>query len=269
MRPFIKKAFFVASVLFALSVCQKSFCSGLAEPNDASLSQIQKKGTLKVCSDAGFLPFEMRTASGDWTGFDVDMMKDFAKSISVKLEMVQINFDGIIPALLAGKCDMIAAAMSVTPDRERVVSFSDTTFENGLSIAIKNTPENGKKYSNLESLDQKNILFAVRTGTTSDVYLSKKLKHARILRFDQDADLLLAVLQGRANAFVNDSTYVKMIDKANSKKLLVLATPITAEKYSVAGRKQDKTLMNSFNSFLKKWKMDGGYKKTELRYFGS
>lgn len=269
MRPFIKKAFFAASMLFSLTVCQKSFCVGLSEPSDASLSRIQKKGTLKVCSDAGFLPFEMKTASGDWTGFDVDMMKDFSKSISVKLEMVQINFDGIIPALLSGKCDLIAAGMTVTPARERVVTFSESTFENGLSIALKNTPQNRAEYKDLASLDHDGIKIAVKTGYTSDIYLSKTLKKAKILRFDQDADLLLAVSQGRANAFVSNSTYVKMMDKANSKKLLVLATPITAEKYSVAGRKQDKTLMSAFNSFLKKWRMDGDYKKTELRYFGS
>jgi len=235
--------------------------------DDPSLARIQKSGVLRVCSDAGFLPFEMRTSSGGWTGFDVDMMNDFSKSLDVRLEMVQISFDGIIPALLAGKCDLIAAGMTVTPDRQKVVVFSNTTYENGISVAMKNTATNKEKYKDLKSLDQNGIRIAVKTGYTSDIYLTKTLKHAQIMRFDQDSDLLLAVTQGRADAFASDTTYVKLTNKANQDKFLVLPTAITTEKFSIAGKKQDKILMEKFNSFLKKWKHDGNDKKAEAKYF--
>ncbi|MES2614568.1 MAG: transporter substrate-binding domain-containing protein, partial [Bdellovibrionota bacterium] len=145
--------------------------------------------SLKVCSDAGFLPFEMKNSSGQWEGFDVDMMNDFAVSMGVKLEMVQMNFDGIIPALLSKKCDMIAAGMTVTPERKKVVTFSTPTFENSLSIAFKNSREANTKYVNLDSLDKAGMKIAVKTGYTSDIYLTKNLKNAVVLRFDSDTDL--------------------------------------------------------------------------------
>ena len=226
-----------------------------------------KNNTLKVCSDAGFLPFEMKNSSGQWEGFDVDMMKDFSKSLNLKLEMIQINFDGIIPALLSGKCDMIAAGMTVTPSRKKVVSFSHPTFENGLSIALKNTEEGKIKYTNLASLDKQGLKIAVKTGYTSDIYLTKYLKKAQILRFDEDSDLYLAVRQGRADAFVSDSTYVSLILKENKNKLIVLPTNVTAEEFSVATRMQDKELTESFNQFLEKWKSSPAYSQAYDKYF--
>lgn len=267
LRTLEKKGLLISALFLAIVFTSMSYASAPFK-SDESLTRVQKNAVLKVCSDAGFLPFEVRTASGGWTGFDVDMMKDFAKSIDVKLEMVQINFDGIIPALLANKCDMIAAAVTITPEREKVVSFSDVTFENGLSAALKNTKENRLKYQSFNSLDKENIKIAVRTGSTSDIYLTRSLKYAKIMRFDQDADLLLAVSQGKANAYVNDSTYVKLTNKTATEKFLILATPFASEKLSVAARKQDKILMEKFNSFLKNWKTDGSYKKTEKKYFG-
>lgn len=250
-------------ILFVMTIFILSF-SFVSINSHAQVKNI-KNNTLKVCSDAGFLPFEMKNNEGQWEGFDVDMMNDFAKSINMKLEMVQINFDGIIPALLSGKCDMIAAGMTVTQEREKVVLFSHSTFDNGLSIAVKN---GGKtEYTNLQSLDKKGIKIAVKTGYTSDIYLTKNLKNAQVLRFDQDSDLYLALMQGRAEAFVSDSTYVKLIAKQNPSKLIILPTNLTSEKFSVATRKQDKELNDKFNQFLDKWKISTDYTKVYNKYF--
>ena len=65
------------------------------------------------------------------------MMKEFSKTLSAELRMIQISFDGIIPAPISAKCDLIAAGMTVTNERKAMVLFSDPTFTSGLSIAIK------------------------------------------------------------------------------------------------------------------------------------
>lgn len=264
---FFPRAFFLLSVIPVVNLYAVTLGHDEPKKEDVSLQKVKNEKSLKVCSDAGFLPFEMKTQKGEWIGFDVEMMKEFSKSISVELKMVQISFDGIIPALVSGKCDMIAAGMTVTPEREVMVSFSAPTFTSGLSIAVKNTEESKAEYKNLASLDKKNIKIAVKTGYTSDIYLTKTLKYAQILRFDQDSDLVLAVMQGRANAFVSDSTYVDLMDKGNKNKFIILPTKVVAEHFSVAGRKDDSALMKSFNVFLKNWKDTGGYDKMKKFYF--
>ncbi len=232
------------------------------------VQMVSKTGSLRVCSDAGFLPFEMKNSLGNWEGFDVDMMTEFAQSVNLKLEIIQINFDGIIPALISGKCDMIAAGMTITPSRKKVVGFSKPTFSNGLSIAIKNKAKDKiLAYKNLDSLDKPGTRIAVKTGYTSDIYLTKNLKNAQILRFDNDSDLYLAVQQGRAEGFVSDSTYVKLISKENPGKLIVLPTNITTEEFSVATRIQDVELRQSFDRFLDRWKSSPSYKKIYNKYF--
>ena len=264
---FFLRTFSLLSVIPAVNLY--AVAPGQDEPKkeDASLQKVKNDKSLKVCSDAGFLPFEMKTQKGEWIGFDVEMMKEFSKTISVELKMVQISFDGIIPALVSGKCDMIAAGMTVTPERKVMVTFSEPTFTSGLSIAIKNTEKNKTEYKDFASLDKKNVKIAVKTGYTSDIYLSKTLKNAQILRFDQDSDLVLAVMQGRANAFVSDSTYVDLMEKGNKNKFIILPTKVVAEHFSVAGRKDDLELMKSFNTFLKNWKESGAYNKVKKSYF--
>jgi polar amino acid transport system substrate-binding protein len=252
----IQPFFYFLSLFVALLMTKESFPYGLP-----------KTDVLKVCSDAGFLPFEMKNNEGQWEGYDIEMMSSFASSIHKKLEMVQINFDGIIPALLSGKCDMVAAGMTVTPSREKVVLFTHPTFKNGLSIAIKNSPEEKLKYTSLTTLDQRGLKIAVKTGYTSDIYLTKILKNAQILRFDQDTDLYLAVLHGRADAFVSDSTYVSIIAKENPSKLIVIPTNIALESFSVAARKQDSILVEQFNQFLDKWKNSLEHTKIYNKYF--
>ena len=234
---------------------------------DLSFERIIQEKNLKVCSDAGFLPFEMKNQKGDWIGFDIEMMKEFSKFISVKLTMVQINFDGIIPALISGKCDFIAAGMTVTPERKKMLLFSDTTFTTGLTLVLKNTEKNRTHFKTLADLDRAETKIAVKTGYTSDIYLSKELKYAKILRFDQDADLVLAVMQGRSQAFVSDTTYVKLMDKANKDKFILIPTKIVADKFAVSARKEDQALIKHFNAFLKIWKTSGEYDKMKKLYF--
>lgn len=248
-------------------ICFSPFAFAKEKETDKSLARVQDSGVLKVCSEAGFLPFEMKTAEGEWTGFDIDLMSDFAKNIDVQLEMVQTNFDGIIPALLSGKCQMIAAGMTVTPERAKVVAFSDPIFENGLSFVLKDSDENKTKYKSYGDLDTEGIKIGVKTGYTSDIYLTNNFKKVQIQRFERDSDLLTAVLQGRSTAFLTDTTYVSIMMKNNPNKIYVLHSNATAEKFSIAGRKKDKSLMERFNSFLEKYRANDNYQRLKSKYF--
>ncbi|WGL58763.1 transporter substrate-binding domain-containing protein [Pigmentibacter sp. JX0631] len=266
-RKLFLHAFFLLSTIPSFHLNAFAANSDENKKEDVSLQKIKTEKVLKVCSDAGFLPFEMKTQKGDWIGFDVEMMKEFAKTLSVELKMIQISFDGIIPALISAKCDIIAAGMTVTAERKAMVLFSDSTFTSGLSIAIKNNEKNKNEFKDLNSLDKVGLKIAVKTGYTSDIYLSKTLKKAQILKFDQDADLVLAVMQGRANAFVSDTTYVDLMDKGNKNKFIILPTKVVAESFSIAAKKDDTVLISKFNSFLKQWKENGGYEKARKYYF--
>jgi polar amino acid transport system substrate-binding protein len=268
----------VCRTFLTLSLCALSSLVYFSNSNAAektTLETIKKEGVLKVCSESGYLPLEMKTASGKWIGFDPKMMEAFAKSLSleikkeIKLQMLDTKWDGIIPSLLTGKCDMIASSMARTKEREKAVTFSDPYYDNKFLIALKDTPENRKNYKTLEDFDNSKVKVAVKTGSAPDLYLqdSKILKKAQIMRFDADADTVNAVLGGRSNAFIYDTPYVKLAALNNPGKIYIIPNGFNGDKFAVAMRKKDESLAKSFNSFLDSWKNDGGYDKAMKYYF--
>lgn len=235
----------------------------------STLEKIKKQGTLKVCSEAGYLPLEMKTASGKWIGFDADMMKAYADSLHVQLEMLDTKWDGIIPSLLSKKCDLIASSMAKTKEREKVVSFSDSYFSNQFLIAVRQSPENVKKYKTLSDFNSKNAKIAVKTGSSPDLFLqnSRALNRAKILKYDADADTISAVLNGKADAFIYDTPYVKLAAINYPGKLYIVPQGFNGDDFGVAMRKNDTELLESFNKFLAEWKKSGDYKKVFDYYF--
>ena len=106
-------------LLKLLSIISLLSLSVYAESSESTLEKIQKSGQFVVCSESGQIPYEMRRNNGDWYGFDIDMMQSFSKSLHVALVMKDTNWDGIIPALISGKCDAIASSMVVTEERKK------------------------------------------------------------------------------------------------------------------------------------------------------
>ncbi|MES2613982.1 MAG: transporter substrate-binding domain-containing protein [Bdellovibrionota bacterium] len=235
----------------------------------STFQKIQSTKQLKVCAESGYLPLEMKTASGKWLGFDVDMMEAYAQSIGAKLVMLDTKWDGIIPSLASGKCDAIASSMAVTKERENVVSFSNPYYENKFLIAIKNSPNNIKKFTSLSDFNNSNVTIAVKTGSSPDLFIqnSKMFSEAKILKFDADADTVSAVLNGRADAFIYDTPYVKLAALHYPGKLYIAPQSFNGDYFAVAFRKQDNALLENFNVFLSNWKQQNNYIKTMNYYF--
>jgi polar amino acid transport system substrate-binding protein len=213
----------------------------------------------------------MKTVSGDWLGFDPEMMRAFSKYLGVKLVMMDTKWDGIIPSLVAGRCDVIASSMAKTKERESAVSFSDPYYVNKMLIAVYDTPENRIKYKSIEDFNSPNAKIAVKTGSSPDLFLQKQKLKAQILRFDADADTVSAVLGHKTTAFIYDTPYVRLAALNHPGKLYILPQSLGDEDdhFGVAFRKQDVKLREAFNSFLKSWKENGEYSKIEKYYFSS
>jgi polar amino acid transport system substrate-binding protein len=255
---------------FSLCVLTSMACFSKSNAAEKSvLDTIKKNGVLKVCSESGYLPLEMKTASGKWLGFDIEMVEAFAHKIGVKIQMLDTKWDGIIPSLVSGKCDMIASSMAKTKEREKAVAFSDPYYDNKFLIAVKNNFENRKNYKSLEDFNKLGIKVAVKTGSAPDLYLqdSKSLNNAEIMKFDADADTVSAVLNNKSNAFIYDTPYVKLAALNNPGKIFIIPQGFNGDKFGVAMRKKDVELVKSFNSFLVDWKKMGGYDKAMKYYF--
>ena len=91
----------------------------------STINSIIERGELRVGFDAGYMPFEMTDKNGQFIGFDIDIAKEMAKAMGVKFVPVNTEFDGIIPALMTDKFDIILSGMTITQERNLKISFSD------------------------------------------------------------------------------------------------------------------------------------------------
>lgn len=226
-----------------------------------SLTQIKKRGKLIVGTEPTFPPFEFVDEKNQVVGFDIDIANELAKRLGVKLEIVNLPFDSLIPALLQGKIDLIIAGMTITAERAKVVDFSKPYFEANQAIVVR---KDGKfEPKKLEELVGKKV--AVQLGTTGDLVVSE-INGVQVVRFQKFTDAFLELQNGRVDAVVLDEAPAKAYVK-KFPKFLISAVVDTGETYGIAVKKGNKELLNFVNQTLDILKSSGTYNKLIQKWF--
>ncbi|MFM2480819.1 transporter substrate-binding domain-containing protein [Celerinatantimonas sp. YJH-8] len=233
---------------------------------DHTVEGILKSGQLRLCFEAGYLPFEMTAKDGQYIGFDIDIAKHLAHSLGVKFVPVNTAWDGIVPALKTGKCDFIAG-MTVTPKRNLSVTFADSYLLMGQSILI--SPKLKDKIHSYRDLNNSKYTVATQMGTTGAQGAKKYLYNAKIDLYDTSADAVLQVANGQADAFVYDMPYNAMYATEHPQKVIHLAHPFTYEPLAWAIRPEDSQFLNLLNNYMKQIKGDGTYQRIYDKWFKS
>lgn len=231
-----------------------------------SFDQIKELGVLKVCSQAGFIPFEMKDNKGNWKGFDIDIMTEFTKQNDLKLQMLDTAMDALIPSLITKKCDFIASGLTITEDRKKAVLFSNPIYNVVITAALINTEENKEKYKKFSDIDVVGTKIASHTGSASTLFLKTFIKKATHLQFDSESDEVNALLQKRVNVFVDDDILIKQVANEMKINFYTLSSDGKGE-LAMASRKKDYQLMQKFNEFLDKIKKNGQYDSIKRNYF--
>ena len=122
----------------------------------STLNSILQRGELQVCLEPGYMPFEMKDKKGRIIGYDVDMAKKMAKEMGVKLKLLPTAWDGIIAALVTGKCDIIMSGMTITQQRNLKINFADPYVVVGQTILMSKNLAG--KIKSAQDLDNLNLL---------------------------------------------------------------------------------------------------------------
>lgn len=260
----MKKFFTHAALGLALACSALASTQALAK---STLEQIQNSGKLRVCFDAGYMPFEMKSKDGRFIGFDIDMGKQMARAMGVKFVPVNTAWDGIIPALQTGKCDIIMAGMTVTPKRNMKVNFAHPYIIIGQTILIK--PSLKGKIKSYKDLDNAKYTIASKLGTTGAQAAKRYISKAKLQLFDTEADGVLQVANGKADAFVYDMPFNAIYASQHKTQVAFLEKPFTYEPLAWAIRQGDPDFLNFLNNFLSQTKGDGTYKRLYDHWFKS
>lgn len=218
------------------------------------------KGKIYVGTNAEFPPFEY-LEDGKPVGFDMELIEEMGKVMGEDVKIVDMAFDGLLPALQMKKVDLVIAGMTATPERLKTVAFSNPYYTASQVIIVKKGQE-----GNIKSFDDlKNKKVGVMLGFTGDVVVSE-IADVDVNRYNAAYAGIMALNTGKIDAVVLDSEPAKNF-VAQNPELVIADVNGAQEEYAIATRKNDNALIEKLNSAMKTLKENGTYDKLIQKYF--
>jgi polar amino acid transport system substrate-binding protein len=212
------------------------------------------EGTLTVCTDAPYPPMEIEV-EGEFTGFDIELMRAIAGELDLEMEVVNIGFDPITSGLAmeAGDCDIAAASITITAEREENIDFTDAYFVADQSLLVKN--DSG--ISSLADMAGRNL--GVQSGTTGEIYANENDPGAEIISFENPGDLFTALEAGQIEGILQDIV-PNAAEALDNDTVAVVETFPTQEEYGFALQEEGKdALREAVNEALQTVRDNGTY----------
>lgn len=261
MTRTLKPAVAGAAMVLLLAACG----GGGSEP-EAANSDLVKAGTLTVCSDVPYPPFEDfdKSAASGFKGFDIDIVQAVADGLDLKLAVRDSSFDGLQSgqALNAGQCDVAASAMTITPERKKNIAFSSPYYDSKQSLLVPVDSD----IKSIKDLAGKAV--GVQQGTTGKSYTEKNApKTAKITSFPSDAEMYQALQAGQVDALLQDLPV--NLEHTKKGKFTIVQQYDTDESYGLALKKDNAKLLKDVNAQLADLKSSGDYQKLYDKYFAA
>ena len=231
---------------------------------ESSLSTVSS-GTLTVCSDVPYPPFEDFDESSEsgFKGFDIDIVQAIADGLELELAVKDSSFDALQSgqALNAGQCDMAASAMTITEERKAALDFSEGYYDSQQSLLV---PE-GSDIASIDDLD--GVKVGVQQGTTGKAYAEENATGAELVSFPSDAEMFQAIKAGQVDALLQDLPV--NINHQDAGGFSVVETYSTDESYGLAMKKGSTDLVDAVNEQLAEMRDDGTYDEIYDSYFAT
>ena len=250
----------VLTGILSLSLLALAGCGSASAPAPTPAPAPTEK-ILKVGSDITYAPFEFMDAKQQPTGFDIELINALGADMGyTKVNIETASFDGLPPALQAGKYDAVISAMTITDDRKKTVQFSDKYFEAVQYIAMKK----GSNFKTLADLKDKKV--GVQLSTTGQIAVEQKGITPK--KFDTTPDAIADLLNGGVDAVVADGPVVIWFQQQNPKAEIVsVQADVAQEYYGIAMKLGNTELSTKMNASLKKLMDNEKYNEIYKRWF--
>ncbi len=224
------------------------------------ISGCAQKETLKVGTSATFPPFEFTSEKNEVIGFDIDIAKAIGEKINKKIEIVNMDFSGLIGALQANQIDLAIAGMTITEERKKNVDFSIPYYDASQVIVVR---EDEDIITSRNELIGKTI--AVQMGTTG-ADAATKIKDANVKQFGKINEAFLELKNKRTDAIIIDTPVAKeYLQRIPGLKFA--DQPFTEEQYGIATNKKNHELLKQVNEVLIELVESGKYQEIYNKWF--
>ena len=230
----------------------------------AETTAVSTEEVLRIGTEGAYAPFNYTNADGTLGGFDVDMANAICADMKVTCEITAQDWDGIIPGLKAGKYDAIVAAMSVTPERQQQVAFTDPYFSNALVFLAKK--DSSFDPSNSDDINAHSI--AAQRSTISSQWLENAYPKANMKLYDTLSNAFLDLGSGRVDAMISDKLpAIEWLSSPSGSNYVLKGEEIDInDNFAIAVRPGD-PLQAKINQSLANLKSNGTYDKINQKYF--
>lgn len=239
-------------------------CSSTEKSGQSGEVSLVEDGKLLNCTGLPYEPFEYKDKkSGDIVGFDIELIDLVAKELDVEQEVIDTPFEGIESGAVfaSNKCDLSAAGMTITPEREKKFAFSDPYFDATQALATKK----GSGFDSLEALKGERL--GVQMDTTGQMYAQENAEGVEVKDYEDLGLQLQALEGGQIPAAINDNGV--LYDWVKDRPDFEVSTEFdTGEQYGIGVGKDNKELLKKINDVLAKAKDDGTYDKIYKKWFG-
>ena len=255
----------------------------------AGAAEAKEWKKVRVATEGAYAPWNATDPSGKLIGFEVDLAKELCKKMNAECEIVAQDWDGMIPALQQGKYDAIMAAMSITDEREKVITFAGPYgSEPTMFGTMKNSPLTQVKFdaeridlstdapANKAAIDKlaealKGKTVGVQTSTIQANFMEKYLPKVSVRTYDKLDNAGIDLAAGRVDAILGDRSAADAIVKANSDMTLFgpgFSRGVLGKGVGVGLRKGDGDLKELFNKAIAEANKDGTITKLSNQHFG-
>ena len=223
--------------------------------------KIKSAGVLKVGTEAQYAPYEFKDADAKIVGADIALAQKIADDLGVKLEIVDMKFDGIIPAVQSGQVDMGIAAFSNTPERAKEVDFSNIYDKSEQMLVVD--AQNKDKYTSVDALS--GLKVGAQKGTIQSNLITKELTKSTLFELDKFPALALEVQNGNIAGLVADASVAKSLISGSCGKLAAANFTFTSEAAKVGKavviKKGNSGLVDAVNKSVDAFVSDGSWDK--------
>ena len=271
-REFIGSASALAAIA-ALAGCgstggNTAATTEVASTAAADAASLVTEGKLTVGTSPDFPPFE-NLENDEYVGLDMDLAKALADKLGLELEIKSLNFDAIVPAVAAGgQVDLGLSGITIEPEREEQVNFSDPYYIDDLGIVAMKDNADVTADTYTDALNQAGVVIAVQSGTTGESYAQENFPNATTQPYGNATDAFAAMQAGQANAVItNKAVGAKMVSESYT-DAQVIKEIATGEEYGVAVSKDNSALLDAVNDALAAITDDGTLDSIVNKYFG-
>ena len=261
----MRAALATAAVLAAGPAAASGGTTGGAAVADGRLADVRARGELRVCIWPDYYAISYRNPrNGELAGIDIDLARDFASRLGVRVRFMETNFRDFMDRLDAGHCDVAMFGVGITPQRAERIAFARPYMASAVYAV---TTLDNRFIQRWEDIDRPGHVVAVAAGTFMEPLMRATLRHAQLRSVAPPATREAELVSGRADVFMSDFPYTRrMVEMGERVRLIEPPARFGETRYAHAVAKGDLAWLATVDAFVAAAQADGTLERAAARH---